>query len=212
MSAEVHYCEQGSPEWRALRAGIPTASMFGTIMARGKDGQPSATRAKYMRQLAGEIITGRPHEGGYVSAHMERGRVVEPEALRFYAMETATEPQLVGFVTRHVPGIGLVGASPDALIDDDGALEIKSQLPDLLIERLLATGGFPPEHMAQCQGTLWVTLRQWCDVAIYAAGLPLFRRRCHRDELYLRKLEQATLAFKQELDEMVARLRAFGKV
>jgi hypothetical protein len=53
-------CEQGSPEWFAARAGIPTASEFHTVMAVGKQGGKSVTRVAYLNKLAGEILTGEP--------------------------------------------------------------------------------------------------------------------------------------------------------
>ncbi len=46
--------EQGSSEWFACRAGIPTASKFATVLAKGE----GKIRSQYMRQLAGEVITG----------------------------------------------------------------------------------------------------------------------------------------------------------
>ena len=60
--------DQGTPEWFACRAGIPTASKFATVMAKGE----GKTRSEYMRRLAGEIITGEP-TSQFSNAHTERG-------------------------------------------------------------------------------------------------------------------------------------------
>ena len=100
MPAEIIVCEQNSPEWFEARRGIPTASMFATVMAKGKDKGPSLTRATYMRKLAGEIITGEPMEN-YSNAHMERGHSMEGEARDFYAFLTSDPPEQVGFI-RHL--------------------------------------------------------------------------------------------------------------
>ncbi len=59
---EIFNHEQGTPEWLQCRIGIPTASEFSTVLAKGKDGGPSLTRAAYMRRIAAEIITGEPLE------------------------------------------------------------------------------------------------------------------------------------------------------
>src|SRR5690349_15047654 len=75
-------CEQNSTEWYRARMGLPTASEFATILAKGKDGGASLTRQTYMRKLAGEIITDEPMES-YVNAAMERGKIMEAEARDF---------------------------------------------------------------------------------------------------------------------------------
>ena len=49
-------CEQGSPEWFKARAGIPTASEFHTVLAKGKGGGESLTRKTYLLKLAGEML------------------------------------------------------------------------------------------------------------------------------------------------------------
>ena len=74
---EIDEIEQGSQEWFQIRLGIPTASNFSIVMASGRDGDESKTRAQYMRVLAGEILTGRPGEGKIVTAAMQQ----IPEAL-----------------------------------------------------------------------------------------------------------------------------------
>jgi hypothetical protein len=48
------------------------------------------------------------------------------------------------------------GCSPDGLVDEDGGVEIKSVIPTVQIDTVLA-GGYPSEHKAQIQGCLWIT-------------------------------------------------------
>ncbi len=64
-------CEQGSPGWFQARLGIPTASMFDAVMAKGKGGGESKGRRTYMLKLIGERMTGEPAES-YTNNHMER--------------------------------------------------------------------------------------------------------------------------------------------
>lgn len=201
MSAfEIIDCEQNSDEWTRARMGIPTASMFATVLAKGKDGGASKTRQTYLHKLAGEIITGEPSEN-YYNAHMERGHVMESEARDLYCFVHDAPLARVGFVKR-----GLCGCSPDSLIGDDGILQIKTAFPHILIEHILADK-FPPEHMAQCQGELFVTDRQWLDIAIYWPKMPLFVKRIKRDEDYIAKLVHAIDDFNYELNVIVTRLR-----
>lgn len=201
MSLEIITCQQGSPQWRAARLGLPTASEFASIMAKGRGGNESRTRQTYLYKLAGEIITGEPMES-FGNAHMERGKLMEEEARSYYEFmaDTACEP--VGFIRN-----GRKGASPDALIGANGLVEIKTKLPHLLIEALLRDE-FPPEHKAQCQGQLWVTEREWIDIAVYWPGMPLFVTRATRDETFLRELAQAVEIFNDELDAVVERVQS----
>jgi len=202
--AEIISCDQNSPEWFKARMGIPTASEFATVMAKGKGGGDSKTRQTYLYKLAGEIITGEPMES-YSNAHMERGKLMENEARTLYEFMTDQSCERVGFIRS-----GRKGASPDSLVGSDGLVEIKTKLPHLLIEALLR-GEFPPEHKAQCQGQLWVAERDWLDIAIYWPGMPLFVTTATRDEAYIRDLSDGIDAFNEELDRIVDRVRAFGE-
>lgn len=198
MAIQILTCEQGTEAWFAARAGIVTASKFSTVMAKGE----GKTRAKYMRQLAGEIITGKPMEG-FSNAHTERGHVMEPEARDLYSFATDTTPEQVGFIRN-----GNKGCSPDSLIGANGMLEIKSKLPDLLIE-CLERDDFPPEHKAQCQGALWVAEREWIDIVVYWPEMPVFIKRAYRDETYIATLANAVDTFNEELAALVARVRSY---
>jgi hypothetical protein len=201
---EIVSCDQNSDDWFRARMGIPTASEFATVMARGKGGGESKTRQTYLYKLAGEIITGEPMES-YSNAHMERGKVMEDEARALYEFMTDQSCERVGFIRS-----GRKGASPDSLVGSNGLVEIKTKLPHLLIEALFR-GEFPPEHKAQCQGQLWVAEREWLDIAIYWPGMPLFVTTATRDEAYIRELSDAVDSFNAELDIIVDRVRAYGE-
>lgn len=200
---QILTCDQGSEEWFKARMGLPTASEFATVMASGRDGGESKTRKTYMLKLAGEILTGEPMEN-YSNAHMERGKVMEDEARDLYCMLKDADPERVGFIVN-----GPKGCSPDSLLPNSGMLEVKTKLPHLLIEVLLADK-FPAEHKAQCQGALWVAEREWIDIAVYWPGLPLFVKRANRDEVYIAKLAAEVAKFNDELAETVERVRRYG--
>ena len=197
-------CEQNSPEWYAARLGIPTASMFATVMAVGVKGGKSLTRIAYLNKLAGEILTGEPMEN-YVSADMERGKLMEDEARDLYTFESGAEPIRVGFVRN-----GNVGCSPDSLIGENGGLEIKSAAAHIQVARLL-DGGLPSEHKAQVQGSLWVCEREWWDFCSYCPKLPLLRVRAYRDEDYIRKIANEVDLFNIELQQTVEYIRKYGR-
>ena len=202
---QIINCEQRSPEWFAARAGMPTASQFSTVMAKGRGGGASKTRWTYLCKLAGEILTGEPMKS-FVNADMERGREMEPVALELYAQRQPEMVSMVGFVRN-----AIAGASPDGLVGDTGLLEIKTQEAHLHIDTALA-GRPPPQHSAQCQGQMWVTEREWCDLVIYWPKLPLLCYRIKRDEDYIKEIESAVLRFREELDDILEKMHAmFGK-
>lgn len=197
---QVFDCDQNSDEWYRARMGIPTASGFSNILAKGE----GKTRRSYLLRLAGEVITGEPGET-YESQAMQRGHEMEAEARELYAFAHDAEPQLVGFIRN-----GDKGCSPDALIGTNGILEIKTKRADLLIDVLLK-GEFPLEHKAQVQGSLWIAEREYVDLCIYWPRLPLFTVRATRDEVYIYDLAKAVDKFNDELAETVERIRRYGQ-
>jgi hypothetical protein len=189
--------EQGSDQWFQARLGIPTASMFGAVMAKGE----GKTRRSYLYKLAGECITMEPTEA-FTNGWLDRGKVMEAEARDFYHFVQGGELRQVGFILN-----GDKGCSPDSLIGNDGGLEIKTQRADLLIETILKDQ-VPSEHMAQLQGNMWVSERQWWDLVVYWPKMPLFVKRVTRDEAYIKLLADEVAKFNADLRALVTRLRA----
>ena len=209
----VHECEQNSPEWYAVKVGVPSASSFADILAKGE----GKTRRAYMHRLAAERLTGEFSET-YSNGYLEGGHVVEDEIRSAYAFLNDAEPTRVGFVTLDD---GSAGCSPDSLIGDAGGLEIKSALPNLVVGYIEADK-FPPEHRAQVQGTLWITGREWWDIAIgpragkgtearIVTGVPYFFKRAYRDETYIDELAAQVARFNEELAALVERIRRYGE-
>jgi hypothetical protein len=196
---EIFTCAQGAPEWHEARRGIPTASEFSTVMAKGE----GKTRRTYMLKLAGERLTGQCAES-FSSAHMERGKTMEEEARELYAFRAEVEPQLVGFIRD-----GDMGCSPDALIGEAGALEIKTALPHILIEYLLKDE-FPSVHRAQTQGVLLVAKLEWIDLSIYWPKIHPLTKRAVRDEPYIANMRGEIDRFNDELAELVRRVERYG--
>lgn len=194
VDLEVFNCDQGTREWFEARRGIPTASRFSDVLAKGA----GITRRKYLLTLAGEAITGECAES-FTNAHMERGHLMEADARNLYAFTHDVDPELVGFMRR-----GRAGASPDSLVGDNGMVEIKSKLPHLQID-VLEKNKLPSEHVAQVQGQLYVSGRDFCDFVSYWPRLPLFCIRVERDEKYIETLSQAVADFVGELDTYIER-------
>lgn len=202
MTLQIIDCEQNSPEWMEARCGIVTASTFAKVLAQGKDGGASVGRRDLLLRLAGEVLTGEPAPEGYRNADMDRGHELEPEARSLYALRYET-PTRVGFIRN-----GRKGASPDSLVGTNGGLEIKCAIPSVQIDRLLK-GRLPPEHVAQVQGSLWVSEREFWDFMSYCPGLPPLIVRVQRDDAYIANLAKAVDAFNDEIDSIVASIRTY---
>ena len=196
---EIIGVEQGTPEWFEARRGMPTASRFADILAEGK----GLMRARYLRQLAGEIITGEPMET-YTNEKMERGKKDEPLLRTKYCFEKEIDVVQVGFIKMN-PLLCKTGCSPDGLVGDNGMVEIKSAAPDVLLE-LLDGGKRSKEHYAQVQGQLWITGKEWCDLVIGCPKMPkLMIDRIDRDEHYMALLANRLRQFNAELSDLVIR-------
>jgi hypothetical protein len=193
--------EQNSDEWKRLRAGIPTASEFKELLAKGE----GKSRRSLMRRLAGERVTGEA-EATFENAATQRGHLLEDDARRTYALVADLPAPLeqVAFVKNFGSG-----CSPDSLIGDVGGLEIKTAKPSVLID-IFERDQVPTEHIAQVQGSMWITERAWWDVCIFWPKMPTFVRRVQRDTAYIANLAREVAEFNRELDALVERVRKWG--
>ena len=173
-------CEQGSREWVEARLGIPTASQFSRLLTP-KRMQVSASRHRYRAELLAEWITGDPVDE-FETEWTERGKALEPLARSHYGIVWDVAPKQVGLCTRRVSALVPfgdgnlsvdidVGASPDALVGDDGLLELKC--PGIVNHVMYcADGGVPSAYKMQVQGQLWVTGRKWADFMSFYPDAP----------------------------------------
>lgn len=200
--------EQGTPDWFAARLGKVTASKVEAVMAKGKNGAPSATRANYEAQLIAERLTGVVEEG-FKSREMIRGNEVEPEARDAYAFMHNADPVPAGFVDH--PTIPMAGASPDSFIGADGLLELKCPNTATHLDTLLGAnidGGY----MKQMQWQMACTGRKWVDFASFDNRLPahlqLHVRRVIRNDEMIAEMEEAVRVFLAGIDAKIAKLQA----
>ena len=98
-----------------------------------KTRKPAKAATDYLNELIAEWMLGEPLDGASTGM-MERGRDMEEEAIEWYAFVRDVDPQRVGLCLRDD---GLVGASPDALVGEQGMLEIKCPGPKKHVSYLL---------------------------------------------------------------------------
>ena len=197
---EIINCEQNSPEWSLARAGIVTASCFKDVMAKGQ----GKMRRNYLLRIVGERLSGQPFES-YYNRDMERGHALEDDARDEYCIETGHVVERIGFMRR-----GEVGYSPDALIGDDGLLEIKTKDYHLHLECILENR-VPPEHMKQLQGGLWVSARQWIDFCSYSPGLTSFIQRVYRDETMIARIKVEVEEFLADVHKTIEQVKGYKR-
>lgn len=202
----VHACEQGSPEWLALRAGVVTASEIKNVMT-AKTLKPSASKG-YFRRMVAERVWGRPVMSEEESAAMGRGKALEPEARDWYDENYGFANGAVtvaGFVTTDD---GRLGCSPDALVGDEGGLEIKCPMLDTHVGYMIDPEELRDEYNGQVQVSLFVTGRKWWDLLSYnpAPEFPPVVVRCLPDAKYHAALSVALSDFLGRVDEAVDRI------
>ena len=198
---------QGTPEWLAMRAGHCTASRFKDVLAKIKTGE-AATRRNYRVQLVTERLTGRPCES-YTNAAMEWGTCTEPRAREAYEELTGELVVQAPFIAH--PTVPWCGGSPDGFIGDDGVIEIKCPYQSTVHVETWQSG-MPTEHVAQCQGILFVTGRRYVDFVSFDPRMPehlqLYRQRIERDDDYIKALEAEVRVFLRECDQLYEKLMA----
>lgn len=193
--------EQGSDEWRDLRAGIVTASTVGQLITPStlKVASNETSRGLTLT-LAAERITGRV-EDTPMTSDMWRGVENEPRARDKYTETSPSPVRELGFMTRIGEGWAL-GYSPDGLVGNDGLIEIKSPRPKGHLRTIL-TNQVPSMYMAQLQAGLFVSGRAWIDYISYSGGMPMYVKRVEPDEDWFKAIKAAVTAFEKDAADMV---------
>lgn len=173
-----HDVEQNTPEWEALKLGMPSASGYSKFMANyGKPfGEPAY---RYALQIALEQVNGRKAEYSFSNDNMERGHEQEPVAVMLYEEQHFVDVTNGGFFDW-----GTHGDSPDGLISTDGVLEVKSVIASTH-EATIKRGAPDPSYKWQIVGHFDGTKRDWVDFASYCSDYPEWQQlvvyRTYRD-------------------------------
>lgn len=198
---------QGSAEWHADRLGHITGSRMIDVL-----GTPGAA-ASYALELIAERLTGRPAAEINTPA-LQWGKDCEPLAKEAYRVLTGRIITEVGFV-KH-PTIEWVGVSPDALFRPNGA-EIKSPYNSTVHINTWRRNAVPDEHLPQVHSNIWVTESDWWDFISFDPRmmkknphLCLFVKRVYRDELYIKRMEEATLRLLAQIEVDMNKLHQRG--
>jgi hypothetical protein len=202
---KIHDVPQRSPEWYALRCGMPTASEFSRIIT--SSGDPSKSASGYAIQLAAEMYAGRAIDAWEGNQWTERGRDLEDEAIARYEFQHDVESLPVGFVTDDQ---GFCGCSPDRLIGADGLLEIKALKAERHVQAILyfeKNGHAQPDYVQQTQGQILICKRKYCDLVFYHPELPMLTIRQNQQPRIASALLRGVATVIAERDDVLATLR-----
>lgn len=193
---------QRSEAWLAARAGRATGSKAHCVIAVGKTlGAPSIIKRDYRLQLACEILTGKPADGGYVNFDMQRGIDLEPATLGAYEAATGEMVSQTGFLAcDDMP----IGCSLDGHIGNfKGIIELKAPKTNTHIGYWRDRNTFIGEYRAQVLHNMLVSGAEYCDLCSYDDRLPpelqLLRVRITRDQSALDEYEKALRRFLAEV-------------
>jgi putative phage-type endonuclease len=203
---EATKIEQGSLEWKMLRAGKVTASRVADVLSKIKSGE-SAGRKNYKMDLVAERLTNQPAES-FTNSAMQWGTEQEPFARIAYETKMNLFVEQIPFMDH--PKIEWFGCSPDGLVAEDGLIEIKC--PNTTTHLEYIDGGKPPaKYIPQMQTQMACTGRKWCDFVSFDPRLPenlqLFVVRLDRDDGYIKDMEVEVQKFLQEVNELFTKLK-----
>lgn len=193
----IHDCEQGTPEWHAVRHGRPTCSALDQILT-SKTLKRSGSAAKYRARLLTEWYVGHVIEWNESTAFMERGKEMEGQARAQYEWDKGLSVKQVGFLATDD---GRFGGSPDALVGEDGGLELKCPLLHTHIGYWTDPATLVDEYRGQVQGYLYLTGRKWWDLMSFNPELPSVIERIYPDPAYQKALAETLEWFCGWLDD-----------
>lgn len=205
--------EQGSDEWLEERLGLPTASRIKDVVARTRYGKPYTGYYTLLYQLAVERVTGQIRR--FSSKYTDWGINHEDDAADFYEALTNQEVQTCGFIRCEDMDSG---ASPDRLVGDEGLLQIKCPNTATHFQYMTAKDKdgnpvCPPDYYDQMQWELKVTGRKWNDFMSFdpeaGEGNEAFIIRVHRDDEYIKVMEERVSAFLVEVEKLVQQIKDY---
>lgn len=193
---DLNQVVQGSEMWLKVKLGVLSASNASKIVAK-KD---SETRLTYMCELIAQICTGEIEELN--SKYLDWGKNNEAAARSSYEFES-------GFEIKEVPFVFLdesfrVGASPDGLIGNNTAVEIKCPYNATNHIKFLTDDKIKPEYLWQINFSMFVL---GCDQYHFCSFHPNMKKHqlkiniVDKDEKMQATLKDAIPQFISDMDE-----------
>ena len=215
--------DQDSEEFLKDRLGVITGSDFHNLVSYTPGGKFKAnekTYKTYMNIKIAEVITGESKEF-FKSASMEHGNIYESEARKLYANRNFCKIKQTGII--YLNENKRIGWSPDGLIEGtNGAIEIKCQDSANHV-RNVRDNYMEEKFYAQNQFGIYVRGLDYIDHLSYDPRIKtagkcikkvnnLYKIRVYPDYEFLKKIDEVTKQFIEELDHNLALFGAtFGE-
>lgn len=190
--------EQNTDAWMKMKRGVLTASNICKVLTPAKL-QLSASKG-YLYDFCRQKIDDMPY-GQFSTRHTDRGHLEEELALTVYQQKFGQVTKC-GFVenTRH--GFK-IGCSPDALVGEDGGVQVKSFTPNVQFGNIVEDK-IDPCHALQVQMELLVTERKWWDIVYQSSGSHQMVTRVYPDFEKHEKIIEACRAFYEHVDDAIS--------
>lgn len=170
--------ETPEDEWHKQRLGKFTSSRLGALMSRGrgKDKYWGDGAMTYIYEKIAEILTGVP---SYTpeTASMQWGTDNEDKAIDAYEKFSGNIVTRMGKV--FIPFNDNCGGSPDGFLEKlriaregKGIIEVKCPYVSGNHIKTWITGEVSKPHMAQCQGNMLFSGRDFCDYISFDPRMP----------------------------------------
>lgn len=201
--------DQGSIEWVKKRLGMPTTSEFHKIVT--PTGKLSGQAYQYAIRMARETLRREPSQDLDGLEHIERGKEMEPVAVKHFEFVNGITTEVVGFVTNENSGATFImGCSPDRLLGVNAVLEVKAPTDHVHMEYML--DGAPEKYRPQRQGQLLVCERSESHFFSYNQFFPPVHKIELRDEAFISLLRRSVSEFCSMRDEIIQKIIAQGYV
>ena len=197
--------EPGSADWLKVRLGIPTASNFHKILTPAKLDFSKQARGYAFKLIAEKMLNESLDSIDYID-HVQRGKDLEPDAVKMFELVEEKETAPVGFITLDDMS---AGATPDRLIvGEAAALECKCPSPWVHLEYLV--DGFGADYIVQVQGQAYVGEFDYVSRWSYHPAFPPVLVKTYRDEMIIAKLRDGLNRFNDMKAEIEMKVRASG--
>tara|TARA_R110002012_G_scaffold58431_3_gene151650 strand:+ start:2601 stop:3206 length:606 start_codon:yes stop_codon:yes gene_type:complete len=200
MKTTTHNFEQRSKEWYDIRVGKTGGSEAIGLTT------PARMETLLYKKVA-EIQTGQ-QEDVKISQAMQEGIDKEPIARERYERDNFTQVNQVGYITNS--DYIHLGLSPDGLIGDNGAIEIKCPQPKAYA-KIVIKNEIPKEYKPQLAQTFLVLPElEWIDFVAFNEKFkskPMTTIRVTREDFSsdISKHKKTYASYETKLNEMLTK-------
>lgn len=158
VTNDIHLNPPGSEAWINSRIGTIGSSEAATAIGHGGYDSPWTL----WHRKTGTMEPPEENEA------MIAGNLLEPIVANYYAETHPDDIVIAPHLTFRHPEQSWATASPDLFVNNNGLVEIKTT--SVYSADRWADGAVPAEYLWQARWLLWVTGREWCDLAVLIGG------------------------------------------